>query len=296
MKSKKYLLSIENIVLSLLFIGFTSSSIASLPVDQRPRLDDDQWIRISHHDHEEENHSHEERPADEKVIAEYIQAEFIGLDSFGRAKIIDPVTGESVTVDINDPEISFLNEEGVLAEYEADIEIVAVPNFYFPTYRTRLSGQGGSRSVGKLKSWKECSGSIKGRYAGASRCTSRARVVHSSLYDVLMKMPSIAGGKSIYLVHHGITGDRNHRKRRSLHNSFRAIDVSEVKVNGKIYRYRTAVRNSKSAERRFYNKLIKNWESAVRKRCGGVVNATTINWTDKKHRSHLHLGTTYNCR
>lgn len=228
-------------------------------------------------------------------IVDYIQALVVmgsGLHN-NQVQVLNEQTGEVATVSLDNSELYFMTRDGLDAETLEEIKYVAIPEDYFQSGQLRFAGKG-SRGVGKLVSWSECSGAVTGRYVLSKRCSSRSRRVQSSLYAMLMKLPSMLGGRKVSLVHKGISGDANHKKKKSLHNTFRAVDVDEISVDGKTYKYKYATAG-RASERSFYNNLIKKWESSVRRRCGSVVRATTINWTNRNHRKHIHLGTTYGC-
>ncbi|WP_374079561.1 hypothetical protein [Bdellovibrio bacteriovorus] len=230
--------------------------------------------------------------------AEYIQAKIMpGSLLMRNITIQHPETGERIVVSQENSDIDYMTADGALAESLFDAAYVLIPNYYFPSDYQKLAakGGGGGTAVSKLTVWNECKGNIFGRYIVGGKCS--ARPIHPSLLNVMEKdLLRVLGAKKVVLVHKGIMGDARHQAKKSLHNTGRAIDVAEVIVDGKSYLYSKAVASEKSSERAFYLKLMAGWEGAVKSRCGSVVAATTINWTNADHRKHLHLGTTYNCK
>ncbi|WP_413944490.1 hypothetical protein [Bdellovibrio sp. HCB-162] len=237
-------------------------------------------------------------PEDITPQAEYIQARIVpGTLPLKRITLRNPETDEIITVDQENPDIDFMTADGALAENLETAAYVLIPNYYFPSDYLRLAAKngGGGISLSTLTVWNECKGSIIGRYVVGGKCS--ARPIHPSLMNVMQKdLLGIVGGSKVILVHKGIMGDARHQAKKSLHNTGRAIDVAEVIVDGKSYQYSKAVASEKSSERAFFLKLMAGWEAAVKRHCGNTVAATTINWTNKDHRKHLHLGTTYNCK
>lgn len=245
-------------------------------------------------EHEAEPLSHEEVTPQ----AEYIQAKITpGSLLMRNITIQHPETGEIITVSQDNSDLDFMTADGALADNLFEAAYVLIPNYYFPSDYQKLAAKGnsGGTAVSKLTVWNECQGNIIGRYIVGGKCS--ARPIHPSLLNVMEKdLLKVLAARKVVLVHKGIMGDARHQAKKSLHNTGRAIDVAEVIVDGKSYLYSKAVASEKSSERAFYLKLMAGWESAVKSRCGSVVAATTINWTNADHRKHLHLGTTYNCK
>lgn len=228
---------------------------------------------------------------------EYVQARILpSSNAMIQIHARNEESGEVVAFSPKDPNIGYIRGDGSLVAHISEAVYAILPNSYFPSTAQQFAkAKGGVASALQLVTWNECAGQVIGRYILGGSCS--ARPIHSSLLTILEKdLPRIAGGKKVEMVHKGIMGDSNHAERKSLHNTGRAVDVAEFIVDGKSYSYATAVANPNSAARKFYLKLMDGWEKAVKSRCRGVVAATTIHWTDKNHRQHIHLGTTYNCR
>jgi hypothetical protein len=156
--------------------------------------------------------------------------------------------------------------------------------------------------------WNECAvASMLGSYKG-HKCAKR-RSISKLFYSFLKKNLSScvkaglrsarkSGGKTIKLIHKGISGDKAHRKAgKSLHNIDRAIDISDIVAGKTKINFRTAVVKTKSWQRKFYNSFRTCYQKAHLRRSsrckinkrknGGYVG--TIGWEDKNHKHHLHL-------
>lgn len=235
-------------------------------------------------------------PSPAVVDAEYVQARIVpGSAILSNLAVENMETGEVVKVSADNREIDFLTADGSLAEDITEAAYVLIPNYYFPSMAQEFAGKGNAPAALKLAIWHECRGDIVGRYVMGRKCSDRP--IHPSLLSVMEdSLLDIVGGRQLILVHKGIMGDARHAEKKSLHNTGRAIDVAEMIVDGKRYVYEKASFNPKSSERAFFLKVMAGWEAAVKRHCGSTVAATTINWTNKDHRHHIHLGTTYNCR
>lgn len=227
--------------------------------------------------------------------AEYVQSKILAESNVldGKMRVQNMNTGEVVEISLEDPHLDFLRPDGSFVDELQQARYAVVPNYYFPSGAGFITHDISSKALSRMATWNECTGNILGRYILGKRCSSRP--VHTSLMKVMNELPKILKGKKVQLIHKGVMGDANHRDRRSLHNTGRAVDVVEILVDGRRYAYSKAVSNSRSMERGVYEQLMKGWEAAVKRHCGSVVAATAIHWTDRNHRQHIHLGTTYNC-
>ncbi|MBX3041123.1 MAG: hypothetical protein KF789_10510 [Bdellovibrionaceae bacterium] len=228
---------------------------------------------------------------------EFVQAKILPKSNYMVQIYVQNLeSGEILSLSPSDPNIGYIKNDGSLVSHMSEASYAVLPNYYFPLTAQRFTrAKSGVSNALKLVTWNECGGSVIGRYILGRSCSSRP--IHSSLLTILQKdLAKIAGGKKVEMIHKGIMGDSNHAERKSLHNTGRAVDVAEFIVDGKSYSYATAVANPNSASRKFYLKLMAGWEKAVKSRCRGTVAATTIYWTDAKHRQHIHLGTTYGCK